>query len=643
MPIEWDRRAIGGELRVRFAKNTTRVTADDRSRPSVDASSHGNVRISNVSDGPLVGDDRLRRVLPFIATATVSMIVAIPLLSLSRPPLVIAGSLLAATAVVSAVAVPWNRVPRAAQLAPAFLFLAATVLLASATGIGIGSPFVTMAVLPMMWLAMYENRVAVVLAAALTGVGLWLSASGELIPASSHGTVAIIVFVVCGAGMGVTLHGLVADTRRIALASRDHELALENVAEMLDALPERVNRYRLSDLAIMYCNAAWATQYGVGPAKALGRPLTEFLSDDELDGLHSQLALLGPDNPVLVDTVAREVHNAPGQWLEWADRYLNGADGPEVLSVGRDVTGRRDAEVKLAESEVRFRDLADKSADVVWRFILEPSPHFDYMSPSVENILGYSPSYFLGDFGRILEILDDEGRTAIQRALDGKQAIEQFDFHLRRANGSIAIGETRTTAVRGGLQGVSRDVTELRRLQDSMAALALRDSMTGLANRRLFKELLDADLARTQRNGLPLAIAFLDLDGLKMVNDTYGHDAGDFVLCETARRLMSIVRGADTVARIGGDEFVIVFEPNDPSSLNLVQRVDAALAEPINITPRTRVRCPASIGVADTRVVGSNPATLLAAADEAMYVVKRARRTAHTTEDLGRTDVVLSP
>jgi diguanylate cyclase (GGDEF)-like protein/PAS domain S-box-containing protein len=620
------------------------VIADERSRANADVSPPDrNVRISDVSDGPLVGDDWLRRVLPFLVTATLSMILAIPALTLSRPLFAVAGSVLAATAIISSVTVPWNRVLRSAQLVPPFLFLAATVLLASATGIGIGSPFVTMAVLPMMWLAIYENRIAVVLAAALTGIGLWFSSSGDVVSASSHGTVAIVVFVVCAAGMGVTLHGLVADTRRIATASRDHQLARENVAEMLDALPERVNRYRVSDLAIVYCNAAWATQYGVEPIDALGRPLDEFLSEDEIDGLHTQLGLLGPDNPILVDTVAREVHNAPGQWLEWADRYLPGADGPEVLSVGRDVTGRRDAELRLGESEARFRDLADKSADIVWRFILEPSPHFDYMSPSVENILGYRPSYFLNNFGRIFEILDDEGRIAIQRALDGKQAIEQFDFHLRHADGSIVVGETRTTAVRGGLQGVSRDVTELRRLQDSMAALALRDSLTGLANRRLFKELLDSDLARTQRSGLPLAIAFLDVDGLKKVNDTYGHDAGDEVLCETARRLMSIVRGADTVARIGGDEFVIVFEPNDPNSHNLVQRLDAALGEPINLSAGVSVRCPASVGVADTRNVGSNGAMLLAAADEAMYAVKRARQTAHLAHDREWTDAVLSP
>ena len=352
---------------MRSAKTTTGTTAVDQARPDVDAASLRNVRISDSSDGPLVGTDLVRRVMPFILTAVISMVLAIPVLSFNRPWFAVVGLALAVAAIVSSVTVPWNRVPRVAQLASPFLFLAATVLLAAATGIGVGSPFVTMAVLPLMWLAMYENRYAVVVAAVLAGVGLWLSESGSPTSSTIHGTVAIRgVFVVGAVGMGITLHGLVVDTRRIALASRDHQVALENVAEMLDALPERVNRYRLSDLAILYCNAAWATQYGVEPSEALGRPLDEFLSEDELDGLHTQLALLGPDNPILVDTVAREVHKRPpGQWLEWADRYLAGADGPEVLSVGRDVTGRRDAELKLAESEVRFRDLADKSADVV--------------------------------------------------------------------------------------------------------------------------------------------------------------------------------------------------------------------------------------------------------------------------------------
>ena len=399
----------------------------------------------------------------------------------------------------------------------------------------------------------------------------------------------------------------------------------QNAVATLDALPERVIRYRLPDLVVTYCNTVWAAAYNLDPADVIGRPLDQFLNKDGLIGLKSQLALLGPDNPVLVDCVARSDLVVPGQYVEWVDRYITGPDGAEVLAVGRDVTERYVAELKLAESEARFRDMADKSADVVWRFASEPVPHFSYISPSVENILGYPPSYFLEDFSRMLDILDDPGRAAISRAIHGQQVLECFDFRFRHADGSIVVGETRTSVVRGGLQGVSRDVTELRQLQAELAALALHDPLTGLANRRLFKELFDADLARKQRSGLPLAVAFLDLDGLKDVNDTYGHDAGDLVLCEVARRLLSIVRGADIVARLGGDEFVVVYEPNDPHSDNLMQRIDVALDLPIEVTSAIAVRCPASIGIADSRSFGYDAAELLAAADDAMYEVKRAR------------------
>lgn len=395
------------------------------------------------------------------------------------------------------------------------------------------------------------------------------------------------------------------------------------MAEMLDALPERVVRYRVPDLTIVYCNAAWASAYKITPQQAVGRTLEEFLSNDGLEGLAAQLQRLGPDNPILVDPVFRTDLNAPGRFAQWVDRYVSDEDGDAIVAVGRDVTERHVAELKLAESEARFRDLADKSVDVVWHLVLQPHPHLDYVSPSVEKSVGYPPSFFLDDFDALLEILDDEGRRAVDRAFLGERIPERFDFKFRHRNGSIVIGETITSFVRGGLQGVSRDVTELRRLQAGLATQALRDPLTGLANRRLFNELFDSDLARTQRNGLPLAVAFLDLDDFKSVNDTYGHDAGDAVLCETARRLQSIVRTADVVARIGGDEFVVVYEPSFTTSDDLVRRISDALSAPIQLTATMSTSCSASIGTADTRKVGYSAAALLAAADAAMYEVKR--------------------
>jgi len=399
----------------------------------------------------------------------------------------------------------------------------------------------------------------------------------------------------------------------------------KGVAGMLDALPERVIRYRLPDLTVTYCNVAWAAGHHLEPAQVIGRSVHELLSTAEKVGLELQLSRLGPDNPLLADETARPAPNAPGQWVEWVDQYLSGPDGAEVLAVGRDVTGRHIAELNLAASEARFRDLADKSADVVWRFVMEPHPHFDYISPSVENILGYPPSMFLGELAPFLDILDDEGRALIAAALQGKPMPERHDFRYRTAAGTTVIGEMQTTSISGGLQGVSRDVTELRSLQANLAALALRDPLTGLANRRLLDELLEAGLAHAQRDGLTLAVAYIDLDGFKKVNDTYGHDAGDAVLCETARRLLASVRTADLVARLGGDEFVIVYEPNQSGSEGMIARINEALAVPINVSATVAVFCQASVGYADTRTAGRDASALLAAADAAMYDTKRAR------------------
>ena len=396
--------------------------------------------------------------------------------------------------------------------------------------------------------------------------------------------------------------------------------------DMIDVLPERVIRFRLPDLTIVYCNAAWANGHSLDPVDVIGRTMGEMLSPAAMADLEVQLGRLSPDNPIAVDDRARPAPNAPGRWVEWVDQYLPSADGAEVLGVGRDVTARHIAEVMLADSEARFRDLADNSADIVWRSYSYPYPHFDYVSPSVEKILGYSPSFFLGDLSCLLGIIDgDEDKALITRAIEGEAMPDRHDFRCRRADGSIAIIEMRTTPIPGGLQGVNRDVTELRSLQENLVARALRDPLTGLANRDLLKELLEAALARTERDQLPVAVVFIDLDDFKSVNDTHGHDAGDAVLRETARRLVSIMRAADVVARVGGVEFVIVYELGDLNPDALLARINRTLCEPIAIADTVAVYCPASMGHADTRTVGRNLAALLTAADTAMYDEKRSR------------------
>lgn len=403
-------------------------------------------------------------------------------------------------------------------------------------------------------------------------------------------------------------------------------------ALILDLLSEPVNRYRVSDHVITYCNAAWAAQYGVDQSAVIGRCLDEFLSLDERDGLRSQLALLGPDRPVVIDDTARAVPGGEGRWLEWVDRYVATSSGPQVLSVGRDVTDRRMAEVRLRESEARFRGLADNASDVVWRIRTAPTAHFEYVSPSVERILGYPPSYFLDDFDRILDIAEGETQELMLRLLrDEGGAPDRFDLRFRHANGSIVVGETTATFDLTGVHGVVRDVTTLRRLQAATMAQACRDSLTGIGNRRRFDQLIGSELERTSADGTPLAVAFLDVDGLKGINDRFGHEAGDTVLKETARRLKRAAAGVGSeqlVARLGGDEFAIIFEPAGTAADQLLMQIDKVMRPPITISDLDSVRCELSAGVASTAFAGRRASDLLAAADRAMYHAKRGKQAA---------------
>lgn len=296
-----------------------------------------------------------------------------------------------------------------------------------------------------------------------------------------------------------------------------------------------------------------------------------------------------------------------------------------VRRLSQSVRDNEDLRRSLESSEARYRELSEHSPDVIWRLSRRPVPHFDYLSPSFETLTGIPAVAALADLNVFLDALEPEGRAELTEAFIGRSLAPVFDVRLHRPDGSLAIFEVRLAANISGLQGVARDVTEIRALQARVADQALRDPLTGLANRRLLDEILAGVFLRTDTEEQPVAAAFLDLDGFKSVNDHYGHDAGDVVLQETARRLLGTVREADVVARVGGDEFVILFRPTSVGSDSLVERIDAALGVPIDLGDGVWVQCRPSIGVADTREVGRDSGALLAEADSAMYQAKRNR------------------
>jgi diguanylate cyclase (GGDEF)-like protein len=176
--------------------------------------------------------------------------------------------------------------------------------------------------------------------------------------------------------------------------------------------------------------------------------------------------------------------------------------------------------------------------------------------------------------------------------------------------------------------------TELATANAQLAELALRDPLTGLANRRLFAEHLDVALARAQRSQLGLGVAWLDLNDFKRVNDKHGHAAGDSLLQDVARRLRASVRETDLVARLGGDEFLILLcdlplAAAEAAAATVIERTAQSLAEPL-VASGAALRVTASVGVSFYPADATTAAELLAHADKAMYQSKNTRSTKPT-------------
>lgn len=175
---------------------------------------------------------------------------------------------------------------------------------------------------------------------------------------------------------------------------------------------------------------------------------------------------------------------------------------------------------------------------------------------------------------------------------------------------------------------VGHDISRRKQAERELEQSALYDDLTGLPNRRLFFDRLDHALGSARRSGEPCALLFLDLDGFKLVNDTHGHQSGDAVLRAAAARIRSAIRDVDTVARMGGDEFVILcgsLGTSDDATV-IAEKVEAAIREPYELPGGASAEIGTSIGIAIFPDDGTDPDTLLAQADKRMYSIKRTDR-----------------
>jgi diguanylate cyclase (GGDEF)-like protein/PAS domain S-box-containing protein len=290
---------------------------------------------------------------------------------------------------------------------------------------------------------------------------------------------------------------------------------------------------------------------------------------------------------------------------------------------------RDQTEKKLRHSEAHYRALVGNLTYGICRCSLE-GKLLD-VNQALVTMLGYSSREELlaADFAS--DILCDASKRA---KLLGHSAeddtVGSLEVDLQRKDGAIlkirfSGREVGADGEADGYEVIAEDITKQRKLEDHLRQQAAKDSLTGLANYRSLIELLDTEIRRSERTGREFALLFLDLDGLKQINDHFGHLVGSQALCRLADILCICCRDIDTAARFGGDEFALVLPETGEAAANLVaRRIRDSLAQD-DRKPKLSV----SIGVAIHPRDGKKLDILLSAADASLYSMK-AKHTALT-------------
>ena len=248
------------------------------------------------------------------------------------------------------------------------------------------------------------------------------------------------------------------------------------------------------------------------------------------------------------------------------------------------------------------------------------------LNPAWKNVMGYVPGELEGS--RFLDFFhpdDRETSDGVLATVREGQTITGFVARFRHKNGTYRYLEWSAAAYGHRIYSAANDITDRRETEMRLHELAYHDRLTGLPNRMLFFDRLAQTLSAAKRGRKHAAILFVDLDGFKKVNDEYGHDAGDTVLKTVAKRFPLTVRASDTVARMGGDEFVILLhELEEITDAHLVaQKLLNAVATDIVLSPTEKCRVGASIGISIYPEHGMDMDALLMAADMAMYASKK--------------------
>ncbi|MQY52414.1 sensor domain-containing protein [Rhodocyclus gracilis] len=424
-------------------------------------------------------------------------------------------------------------------------------------------------------------------------------------------------------------------------AEAEAEAARDLVRDVTDALPLAVFRYRFDDdgrFHLLFASQSLLEQCGVGSSEAMAHPrrMLARIAVEEQGAFIAAVRRAWLHQEALDHELRVAAPDGGERWLYLHSEPTCLADGTCVHNgYSQDITARRQAEAasRLAAGvfEHAHEGIVICNADAT---IVDVNRNFCELS-------GYSREDVLGRNAIALQAGDlaENVLESLYRTLK-KEGHWRGEVWSRRKDGSRYAERVTVSSIRTPEGEISHyvaifsDITLIKQHQRELERMAHYDALTQLPNRVLLADRLRQSLAHAKRCGRMLGLAYLDLDGFKPINDHFGHDAGDRLLVEVARRLRNALRGDDTVARLGGDEFVLLL-----SELGSIEECKKSLDRILDIVAlpfhqeEAQFCVTASIGASLFPQDDADPDTLLRHADQAMYLAKQAGRNCYHIYD----------